>query len=122
VGAGSSLEAEFTLVADVPAGEWRLVADGVIVDSVDVRFELLWRRAGRADVTLGAWDHHFDKLAVGFDAQAFEATSQGPAVEYVPGDQLVFRYAGTNSTSPMAYIPNGNGALSNGRIPFVTLP
>jgi hypothetical protein len=38
------------------------------------------------------------------------------------GDQLVFRYTGTNSASTMAYIPNGDGPSANGRFPYILLP
>ncbi|MBE7448434.1 MAG: hypothetical protein HS111_05980 [Kofleriaceae bacterium] len=90
---------------------------------VDVRFEILWRRAGAGeDVTIAMWDHHFEPLPQGFDAQAYEVTAQGQAIDQEPGDQLVFRYTGTNSTQPMAYVPNGDGALANGRIPYIVLP
>jgi len=122
VGAGGSQEAEFTLLGDVPAGEWRLVADGIIVQPVDVRFELIWRKAAGGDTTIAMWDRHFDPLPMGFDAQAYEVTAQGPALTNATGDQLIFRYTGTNSALPMAYIPNGDGAEANGRIPYIDLP
>jgi hypothetical protein len=123
VGAGRSLEAWFDLVADVPAGRWRLVADGIIIEPVDVDFELRWRRAGRDDVVLGAWSTRFEPLPEGnFDAQPYEATAEAGAITYQPGDQLIFRYTGTGTDLGMAYIPNGHGASHNGRIPFVDLP
>ncbi len=124
MGAGRSQEAEFTLLGDIPAGEWRLVADGIIVFPVDVRFELIWRQAAGGDVAIATWDQHFDPLPQGFDAQAYEVTAQGPAITAAEGDQLIFRYTGTNTqpTQSMAYIPNGDGASANGRIPFITLP
>jgi len=122
VGAGGSQEAEFTLQGDVPAGEWHLVGDGIIVQSVDVRFEIVWRKAA-GDVTVASWDHHFDPLPnSSFDAQPFEVTAQGAALTGATGDQLILRYTGTNSSQPMAYIPNGDGELAHGRIPFIDLP
>ena len=127
MGAGSSHEAEFVLLDDVPAGSYQLVADGIIVESVDVTFELIWRRPSRvpADMVVATWQHHFDPLGGGnFDATPFEVSAQGAAIDYEPGmdDQLVWRYSGANSTTPMAYIPNGDGAVANGRIPHITLP
>lgn len=123
MGTGSPQEAEFTLRADVPAGEWLLVADGIITQPVDVTFELLWRKAsGGPDVTIGTVMHHFDPLPAGFDAQAYEMRFSGPALTDAAGDQLIFRYGGANTTTPMAYIPNGDGRLANGRIPFIDLP
>jgi len=125
VGAGGSQEAAFDLVAPVPAGTYALVADGIITASVDVTFELIWRRTGVADQTLATYSHHFDPLGGGnFDAVPFEASMAAPAIDYVAGmgDQLVFRYTGTNSASTMAYIPNGDGPTHNGRFPNITLP
>jgi hypothetical protein len=123
VGAGRSQEAEFLLLGDLPAGEWRLVADGIIVFPVDVRFELIYRSAG-TDTPIGTWDHHFDPRPQGFDAQPYEVTVDAPAFTFAAGDQLVFRYTGSNTepSQVMAYIPNGDGALANGRIPFIDLP
>lgn len=90
---------------------------------VDVTFELLWRRDGRDDVQLAMWQHHFEPLGGGqFDAQPYEDTAEGPAIEFEAGDQLIFRYTGTGTDHEMAYVPNGDGALANGRIPFIDLP
>lgn len=90
---------------------------------VDVTFELLWRRAGRDDVALATWQHHFDPLPGGvYDAQPFEASAEAVAIEYEPADQLIFRYTGTGTDHEMAYIPNGDGEMANGRIPFIDLP
>jgi hypothetical protein len=123
VGAGRSQEAEFLLLDDIPAGRWRLVADGIIVYPVDVRFELIYRRP-TGDTAIGTWDQHFEPLPQGFDAQAYEVTVDAPAFTFAAGDQLIFRYTGTNTqpTQTMAYIPNGDGSLANGRIPFIDLP
>ena len=116
-------EAEFTLLADVPAGEWLLVADGAITRPVDVTFELIWRKAdGSGDVALATFQQHFDPLPMGFMAQAYEARMQVPALVDAAGDQLIFRYSGANTTTPYAYNPNGDGALNGGRIPFIDIP
>jgi hypothetical protein len=125
VGAGRSQEAEYTLLDDLPAGEWRLVADGIIVFPVDTTFEILYRpAAGGDDVVIGTWDRHWDPLPVGYTAQAYEVTTDGPFIDQQPGDQLVFRYTGTNTqpTQTMAYIPNGDGEEAGGRIPYIVLP
>ena len=123
MGAGRSLEAEFLLLGDIPAGTWRLVADGIIVYPVDVRFELIYRRAS-GDTAIATWDQHFEPLPMSFDAQAYEVTVDAPAFSWTMGDQVVFRYTGTNTSpnQPMAYIPNGDGFRANGRIPFIELP
>lgn len=84
-------------------------------------FDLIWRR-GATDTVLGTWSEHFEPLPGGvFDAQAYERDVPAPAIDFQPGDQLVWRYTGM-ATSEMAYIPNGDGAITDGRIPNITLP
>jgi hypothetical protein len=121
VGAGGSQEAEFDLVASVPAGTYHFVLDSIIIRSVDVTFDLVWRR-GTTDMPLASWDKHFDPLPGSFDAQPYEVDMTAPAINFVAGDQLVFRFTGANTSSAEAYIPNGDGSLSHGRIPNITLP
>ncbi len=123
MGAGGSQEAEFRLRGDLPAGEWHLAGDGIILGPVDVRFELFVRRADMTELPLVAWDKHFEPLGGGnFMAQRYDATARGPAVTWIDGDQLILRYTGTNSPFGMAYQPNGDGAGAGGRIPFIDLP
>jgi hypothetical protein len=124
VGAGGSLEAAYSLGDPIPAGTWRLVADGIILEVVDVRFEILLRRGdGSEDIELASFEHHFEPLPGGaYEAQPYEATADVVAVEPAPGDQLIFRYSGESASMPMAYIPNGDGELTGGRIPFIELP
>jgi hypothetical protein len=122
VGAGGSQEAPFSLIASIPAGAYHLVLDAVIIAPVDVTFDLIWRR-GSTDTTLATWTDHYAPLGGGnFDAQPFEYDEQAPAVDFQHGDKLVFRYTGANTTSSEAYIPNGDGVNSHGRIPNITLP
>lgn len=124
----SQLEAAFALRGPIPAGTWHLVGDGAIIASVDVRFELIWRSRGAdggtggTDVVLASFDHHFDPQASGFDAVAFEGDAAGPAAAARAGDQLVLRFTASNTTASTAYVPNGDGAQANGRIPYVDLP
>ncbi|HTJ44056.1 MAG TPA: hypothetical protein VL463_18245 [Kofleriaceae bacterium] len=76
-----------------------------------------------ADEVIVSWDHHFDPTSDGkFLAQAYDADAQGIAVDYRPGDQLVFKYTGESATKPSAYVPNGDGARKEGRDPNITLP
>ena len=121
MGAGGSQEAEFDLVAGVPAGTYHFVLDSIIIRSVDVTFDLVWRR-GTTDTTLATWQKHFEPLPGSFDAQPYEVDMTAPAITFQAGDQLVFRFTGANTSSAEAYIPNGDGALSEGRIPNITLP
>jgi hypothetical protein len=122
VGSGGSLDAAYSLKADVPAGSYHVICDAVIIRSVDVTFDLIHRR-GATDTALATWTQHFDPLPGGvYDAQAYERDQDAPAIEFVDGDQFVFRYSGSNTMSGVAFIPNGDGALTKGRIPNITLP
>lgn len=122
MGPGGSQEAAYTLKAIEPAGTYHFVLDAVIVKSVDVQFDLLWRR-GTTDTMLASWTAHYDPLTSGnFDAQPFEYDQNCDAIPTQKGDQLVFRYTGSNTTSQEAYIPNGDGSHANGRIPYIVLP
>ena len=121
MGAGGSLEATYKLKASVPAGTYHCVLDSIIIAPVDVTFDLIWRR-GTTDTTLATWQMHFDPRPVGFDAQPYEIDHQVQAIDWQDGDLFVFRYSGMNSTSNFAWIPNGDGAAANGRIPNITLP
>ena len=109
----------------MPAGTWHLVADGIITASIDVEFDILWRRTGTPDVTVVSWMHHFDPKPNGdFTATAYEDTGAGTAIDFKDGDQLVFRYSGSNAPPNVAeaYVPDGDGAKENGRIPYIDLP
>jgi hypothetical protein len=122
VGAGGSQEASYDLQAGIPAGAYHLVLDGIVLQSVDVEFDLLWRRDG-SETMLATVQQHLDPPTDGgFDAQAFEVDVEAPAIDFRTGDQLVLRYTGTNATSADAYIPNGDAAKKAGRDPNITLP
>ena len=122
MGPGGSLEAAYALKASVPAGSYHFIIDSIIIRAVDVQYDWIWRR-GATDTTLATWMVHWEPLMnASFDAQAYEIDMPCPAIDFQPGDQLVFRYTGSNTTSMQAYIPNGDGELSKGRIPNITLP
>jgi hypothetical protein len=122
VGSGGSQEAAYTLKGPVKAGTYHLVLDSIIIKSVDVTFDLIWR-SGSTDMTLATWQQHFDPLpAASYDAQPFEYDEPCPAIDWKTGDELVFRYTGANTDSAEAYIPNGDGTHANGRIPYIVLP
>jgi hypothetical protein len=99
-----------------------MVLDCIVTGPVDVTFELAWKR-GTEKMTLATWSKHFDPLTTGaYDAQPYEATKEAPTIDYVEGDQLVFRYTANDTSKADAWIPNGDGALTHGRIPNITLP
>jgi hypothetical protein len=106
----------------VPAGTWHVICDAIIIQPVDATLELI-HRSGGSDVVLATWTQHFDPLPNGmYTAQAYELDVETAAIDRREGDQLVFRYSGSNSTVLMAFIPNGDGDRTGGRIPSLTLP
>ncbi|MEO8552104.1 MAG: hypothetical protein ABI678_19135 [Kofleriaceae bacterium] len=122
MGTGGSQEAEYPLAAGIPAGSYHFELDAVIISAIDVQFDLVWRR-GATDTMLTTFTEHYEPLGGGrFDAQPFEYDEPAPAVDFADGDKLVFRYSGMNAAGPQAYIPNGDGVNSHGRIPNITLP
>lgn len=107
----------------MPAGTYHVECDAVIGASIDISFALIWRR-GVADTMLAAWVQHFEPLPSGLFAQPYEIDVTAPAIDFQPGDQLVFRYMGPSPADQnrQLFIPNGDGARTNGRIPSITLP
>jgi hypothetical protein len=123
VGSGGSQDAEYKLKAGVPAGAYHVICDAIIIRAVDVGFALVHRRGGADLVQLAAWTQHFEPLSGGdYSAQPYELDVDAPAIDFQGGDELVFRYTGISSTAAMAFIPNGDGRITNGRIPNLTLP
>lgn len=122
MGTGGSQEAEYGLAAGISAGTYHFELDAVIIQAVDVQFDLIWRR-GTTDTMLVTFGEHYEPLGGGsFDAQPLEYDEPTTvAVDFKSGDKLVFRYTGTNASVAQAYIPNGDGSLSKGRIPSITL-
>jgi len=105
----------------VPAGTYQFVLDCIVIAGVDMQFELVHRR-GADNTMITSWTEHFNPLATGFDAQAYEVDMTGAKIDFAAGDRLVFRYSASNTTMAEAWIPNGDGRLSNGRIPNIRLP
>jgi hypothetical protein len=105
----------------VPAGTYHFVLDCIVIAGVDVTFDLMHRR-GADNTVITTWSQHFNPLATGFDAQAYEIDMTGAKVDFQAGDKLVFRFTAMNTIQSDAWIPNGDGTLSKGRIPNITLP
>ena len=122
MGAGRSLEAAYDLGGPIQAGPWLLVSDAIITEPVDVTIELLLR-SGAGDSVLVSFEQQFEPLPDDeYAAQAYEQAFELPRVEAEAGDQLVLRYTGAGSADMMAFIPNGDGANTGGRIPYIDLP
>ena len=118
----TSQEATFDLRASVPAGAYHVICDSIITAPVDATLTLIWR-SGTTDTELAHATKHWDPLPDGtYNAQPYELDMQAPAIDHKAGDQLVFRYQAANTTAPNAFIPNGDGARANGRLPSITLP
>jgi hypothetical protein len=122
VGVGDPLEAEYLLLGPIPAGRWHFVGDGIIIQPVDVRFELFWRDDA-GEHPIATWDTHFEPIGGGeYTATPYEVDADAGEIPAKQNDLLVLRYSGMNTTVGMAYIPNGEGARAEGRIPFIELP
>lgn len=127
MGVGNPLEAAFTLAGPIKAGDWQLIGDGIVLaaNGVDIRFDVIWRRIGMADVTLASFQNHFAQpTGTGqFNAVPFAATAPGIAATAAAGDLLVLRFTAMNAPAgAMAFIPNGDGSKTMGQIPSITLP
>ena len=122
MGAGRSLEAAYRMSGAIGPGSWGFVLDGICLESVDVSFELLVR-AGGEDHQLATFAQHFDPVDGGaYRAQVFEHDEDLERVEAEEGDELVFRFTGEGSDLMMAWIPNGDGDSTGGRLPYLDLP
>lgn len=112
-------------MAPIPAGTYHLVGDGEqMTKQATVRFDILWRSAA-GDVVLATATNVFVPHPVGpgqFDAIRYEADLTGAAAPAAPGDKLVLKFTTTAAESGGYYIPNGDGALVNGRTVNLTLP
>lgn len=123
MGTGGFLEAPLTLKAGIPAGRYHCELDSIIISSVDVQYDLVWR-SGATDTLLATFNKHWEPLPGNdYDAQPFDIdVDVTTAIDFTEGDQFIFRYTGTNADRAMAYIPNGDGPRANGRFPNITVP
>jgi hypothetical protein len=77
------------------------VGDGILNASPDVRFELLWRRAGAADTSIVAFEHQYP---TGTAAQ-YEESHDAARVEAGAGDLLVLKVTMLSADPNALYIP-----------------
>ena len=92
---------------------------------VDVRFEVIWRKAAGGDTVLATAMHTFEQRPAGpgqYDAVAFETDMTGIAAAASPGDRLVLKFSVPTGDAGGNYTPNGDGPLAKGRYPNLTLP
>jgi hypothetical protein len=111
----------FLLTGPIPAGNWHLVGDTIVVNSVDVTYDVLWRN-GAGDHPLASFTHHFEPLPSGFNAQPYEDNALAAAAPAKSNDQLVLRFSAQGSSTQLLMIPNSDGVRAMGRIPSLTLP
>lgn len=105
-----------------PAGRWHFVLDGVVVHSSDMLFEMVHRRGATDDVITSVTEHLDPKPGSDFTATILSADADGAAVDYQPGDLLVFRYTVMNPAAATCWTPNGDGSKNGGAIPNITPP
>jgi hypothetical protein len=108
----------------VPAGTYHFVLDCIITGDVTATFELLLRRGG-GDTQLVTWSATYTPRSDGsFAPEHADFDEAAPAIDFEPGDQLVFRYRADAASLEGAYEPNGDGPgpLGDGRFPCLTLP
>ena len=125
LGPGGSLEAAYLLAGPIKAGNWHLVGDGVVFQSTDITFDVIWRQASGTDHVLVSFTHHFDPQPSGFNAVLYEADGLGVAADAKGNDQLVLRMSAPPGGYPdgtMLWIPNGDAETTMGRDPSLTLP
>lgn len=112
-------------MAPIPAGTWHLVGDGEqMTKQATVRFDVIWRSGG-GDVVLATATNTFVPHPAGpgqFDAIQYETDLAAAAAPAAAGDKLVLRFTTTDAEAGGYYIPNGDGALVNGRTVNLTLP
>ena len=92
-----------------------------------MRYSFHWVHSG-VDKVVASFEHHFDPHPRGFSyAVAYDEVKQVSAVPAVAGDKLVWRFeilgsipdGGTNTSY---FVPNGDGPLTHGRYPSITIP
>ena len=92
-----------------------------ITQSVDVRFDIIWRRAAGGDTVLATTTHTFTppQPANQFAAVMFETDLTGIAADAAAGDLLILRFATVGGAT---YTPNGDSTLAGARDPNLILP
>lgn len=128
MGVGDSLDATYTLTGEVAAGDLQFVGDGVVtgenVEVIDVRWELYLRGPDdtTAPVLLAGFDANYQRNPnARFDAVKYSAT-QTIAGGGKAGDRLTLRITPTTGGPNAFFLPNGDGAITKGEIPHLTLP
>jgi hypothetical protein len=102
------------------------VGDGYLIrNTVNVRFEVIWRDSAQRDTVLASAMNTFRQRPPGpnqSDAVAYETDMDGIAADARAGDRLVLKFSVVSGDDGGNYTPNGDGPLVGGRYPNLTLP
>ena len=93
--------------------------------TVNVRFEIIWKTAAGTETVLATDLHTFMGRPPGpsqSDAIAYETDLTGIAAPARRGDFLLLKFSVPSGDMNGNYTPNGDGPLSKGRYPSITLP
>jgi hypothetical protein len=105
----------------VPAGTYKFQLDAIIIDPVDVTFTLALRRDG-SDTVLTSFGSSYVPIGGGvYLPQAFTYEETAPAIDFEPGDELVYEYTANGSSLETSYEPNGDQLMGTPD-PNITLP
>ena len=105
----------------MPAGAYKLQLDAIIITPVAVTFSLLLRRDG-SDTVLTSFGSSYVPLGGGvYEPQAFSYEAIAPAIDFEPGDLLVYQYAADGSSLQTSYEPDGDQLMGTPD-PNITLP
>ena len=119
------MEAAYLLAGPIKAGTWHLIGDGIVLDPVDVTFDLLWRD-GNGDHPIATWTHHFDPGASVNEAVQYEEDAARPASPPTPRattQRLRSERRGRRHARYDAVVPStATASAANGRDPSLTLP
>lgn len=97
---GYPLVVTYRLLGPIPAGNYHIVADGLIAGMPQIRFDVLWRTQ-TGDQTIVSFTHQYPS---GASAQ-YEASKMGAAQRAQAGDLLVLMVTVLGPTSSAVYVP-----------------
>ncbi len=91
---------QYRLPGPIAAGNYHLIADGLIVGTPQIRFDVLWRsQAG--DQTIVSFTHQYPSGA----AAPYEESKRGAAQPAQPGDLLVLMVTVLGPSMSSVFVP-----------------